>query len=271
MLHNKLLKRTSRYKHQILEEYLSKWLIRHSRNHRVLHYIDFFAGPGRYRDDRPGSPLVVLHAARKALQGTNTTLCMVLVEKDGGTYHRLTQVLSRSVVPRHHVQILMLHGDARHAAITLLPLVDGQSPVFCFIDPYGLPLPLTQLNRILRRPYAEVLVTFMYYRIQMSLYNPKCSEHMVELFGGTTWRDYRNKETRSSESRLLDYYERRLAAPYRTRLRIPFSPEDNLPNPSSRTKYFLVHATHSRHSHVLMRYACQNIEQRIGLPLWPRR
>jgi three-Cys-motif partner protein len=254
MQDNSMLKQTSRYKHKILEEYFSAWLKRYGRNHRTLFYIDFFAGPGKYSNHFPGSPLVVLRAARKILRGTRTKLCMILIEKQKSIYTHLNQEILHSFTPGENIQIFNICGNSYQVGGTLVNILQEKYPSFCFVDPYGFPLPVSLLNKILSRPNTEIFLNFMYFRILMSLHNPKCRFRMNELFGHKYW--YRNfkhgQYPAAPECHLLTYYESKLMSEYKTRFRIPFSPEDRVSNPLGRTKYYLLHLTNSRNSYLQM-------------------
>ena len=51
-------------KHKILRRYFEAWLPILATTQGRLLYIDGFAGPGEYQNGAPGSPLVILNAAR---------------------------------------------------------------------------------------------------------------------------------------------------------------------------------------------------------------
>lgn len=52
----------SRGKHRILRAYMDAWFPIMTRHNRRVVVVDGFAGPGRYTNGEPGSPLILLGA-----------------------------------------------------------------------------------------------------------------------------------------------------------------------------------------------------------------
>ena len=76
----------TRAKHQILQEYLKRWLPilaqqsqKLRRNQRLL-YVDGFAGAGEYSDNIPGSPIVAIQTALKSASTFTVPVRIKLVE-----------------------------------------------------------------------------------------------------------------------------------------------------------------------------------------------
>jgi three-Cys-motif partner protein len=249
------LKITSRYKHHILEQYFSEWLKRYGKYHRLLIYIDFFAGPGKYENHFPGSPLIVLRAARKVLKENKTKLCMILIEKQKRIYKQLNDEILRFSIPQENIQIHNICANSLQAGESLIRLFQDNTPTFIFVDPYRYPLGQPLLNRFLTRKHNEILLNFMFFRINMGLYNPKVITKGNQLFGCRNWGRYLFTKQNKFPLRpnIVGFYENRIHARYKAHFRVPFSPEDKVPNPKNMTKYYLILFTNSRKSNQTMR------------------
>jgi three-Cys-motif partner protein len=62
-------KKQTRIKHEILYNYLTRWMSILGRpqrdRRRVMHYVDGFAGSGRYEKDHPGSPIIAMEVGQE--------------------------------------------------------------------------------------------------------------------------------------------------------------------------------------------------------------
>jgi three-Cys-motif partner protein len=153
-------------KHAILRGYLEAWFpILGSRQKRIVYY-DGFAGPGRYKNEEPGSPLVALEVACQHQKILTGEVIFIFVEDDG----KRAEWLEQRELPKLHLpsnfKTQVLHDNFANALRSMLDQLDSQglqlAPTFAFIDPFGMTgLPFELIARLLRRKSCEVLVTFM--------------------------------------------------------------------------------------------------------------
>lgn len=158
------------YKHKLLKGYIPAWIGKvgsTSTGRRVIVY-DAYSGPGRYNDEQPGSPELLVDTAEDMAklrsvfsvfsekdQGYCDTLCEMLAKKgiDSRTYE-----VRRGPVEDHIGEVL---NDARDL------------PLFVFLDPYGLTIPFDSVVDVLRhrdkantpvlqQPKTELLLNFSY-------------------------------------------------------------------------------------------------------------
>jgi three-Cys-motif partner protein len=172
------LKHVSRIKHQILNGYFGAWAGILSKSFNRLAYFDCFAGDGRYVDEHgqplPGSPQQAVGIATSLVNKTKElSLTLGFIERDEVKAARLRADLT-SVATPPGLKCSVLAGDARDLVDQVLKALQsrtGTVPTLFFVDPYGHPLPVPILKRLLAIPKAEVLVNLMWYRISMDLGN----------------------------------------------------------------------------------------------------
>lgn len=121
----------SRWKHAILEEYL-RIMAAVLRQHRVICFVDGFAGPGKYQDNQDGSPLLAArHAEKLALNNETYKLKCINVELDANVFANLqnaTQPFQEFVTNMN-----MGFGEAVPAILSQI----GSFPTLFFLDPIG--------------------------------------------------------------------------------------------------------------------------------------
>ena len=79
------LKPHSIAKHSILKAYISAWVSIVGQKFSDLLYVDGFAGPGIYKDEEQGSPIVVIDCINKALnllKNTNLRIKLCFIDND---------------------------------------------------------------------------------------------------------------------------------------------------------------------------------------------
>ncbi|MCL5286836.1 MAG: three-Cys-motif partner protein TcmP [Acidobacteria bacterium] len=251
------LKRVSRVKHVILENYLPPWAkILGSRNSQLA-YVDCFAGPGQYEmDGKPvkGSPVIAVEAAIKLVRSRHVeSLLLHLVDNEPRQVERLETHLKDLQPYPPNLTVTVTCADSRSFVPKLLQDLHPQVPAFFFIDPYGHPLPLPVINRILRRERTEALINLMWFRINMDLSNPAMQSHLDELFGDDDWHNqpfmqmHRDKRERA----FLAYFISRLGAAHALQFRIRHDAEDI--QGGHRTKYYLLHLSNHVRAALLMK------------------
>ncbi|MDX2710104.1 three-Cys-motif partner protein TcmP, partial [Streptomyces sp. PA03-6a] len=153
----------------------------------------------RYENGEPGSAEIALRvAAHHRSVGLN--LSCFFVEQAPKSFQRLEEVVSgyrsRGVTARAH------HGEVDGVLDDVVIQARGV-PLFLFLDPCGLCLPMERLVEVLarqrpeRRPATELLMNFSMmavWRLGGHVRSPKGNEKSLERFdavcGGRWWREY---------------------------------------------------------------------------------
>jgi len=263
------LKRVSRIKHQILLKYLPAWQRILGSAHHKLAYIDCYAGPGQYEfsgQQAPGSPIIALETAKDFLRTTQQgELALLFVEKDQRARESLEGVLEKHKPFPAHLNVYVLDEDAKDLLGELLRTVPNWAPTFFMVDPYGHPLTIPIINGILHRPRTEALITFMYYRINMDVGNPRAQARVDEMFGHRDWRKQNFLKLRGykREVAFLNYFLGELQADYKLPFKLRFDPEDRVP--PSRTKYYLIHVSNHSKAVLLMKEVMWTLGDEEGI------
>jgi three-Cys-motif partner protein len=254
------LKRVSRIKHQILTRYLPSWAVILGSTFDLLYYVDCFAGPGRYESDGDlvdGSPIIAVNAGKEfAAKNLGKKLGLVLVDDDATQLRQLQDCLNSTLPYPANFKVVTRLADS-HA---LIPEIVKQikrrrtAPSFFLVDPYGHPLSISVMNDILALPRSELLINFMWYRINMDMTNGAVQHHVSELFGDDAWKQqpFISQHGMVKEKSALRYFSNRLSAQYVLPFRIRYdAQEDRVAG--SRTKYYLIHASNSLKAVLLMK------------------
>ncbi|MDR7311316.1 three-Cys-motif partner protein [Nocardioides luteus] len=167
-----------------------------SKNNRVS-FIDGYAGPGRYEDGSEGSGAMLLRKAKElAAMSRPRKVELHFVEDDEETVAKLRAVVEAEA---EDVEYTITDGDiSKHLPVLLDAVKD--IPVFVYLDPCGLPIPLEEVAAIFDRPSGpgtsatEVLInlTASLRRFAGMLYSDKAVENSLKkldaVCGGAWWR-----------------------------------------------------------------------------------
>ncbi|WP_103514983.1 three-Cys-motif partner protein TcmP [Streptomyces sp. SM10] len=163
-------------KHRLYERYLDAWwpiLLQTSQRTgyarpRVT-LLDAFAGPGRYQDGEPGSPVFILerllnHSAVDRMHLSPQRVHLVFIERDPARHQHLLGELhdhfgSLRDLPVH---LEIQRGDAGTDSLPLLTRLGAWGhPILGIFDSWGsVNVPLDAMRRIARNPSSEVVTTF---------------------------------------------------------------------------------------------------------------
>ena len=154
-----------------------------NRSSGKIAYIDLFAGPGRYADGSPSTPLKVL---QKAIESPDIRdrLVAIFNDVDEGNVLSLKKEISR--LPG--ISTLRYEPDLKNFEVgeEIAEGFEGMHfvPTLLFIDPWGYKgLSLRLINSVLKDWGCDCIFFFNYNRINQSLSNPMVMEHMNSLFG----------------------------------------------------------------------------------------
>lgn len=251
------LKRVSRVKHVILEKYFPSWATILGSRNSELAYIDCFAGPGQYEMEGipvKGSPIIAVEEAIRLLQERHVrSLLLYLVDDEVKQVERLENYFNGLQPYPQNLKVNVVCEDSRSFVPDLLRDLGAQMPAFFLIDPYGHPLPLSVIRKILRRQRTEVLINLMWFQINRDLNNPKVEARLNELFGDTLWRDqpFMNLRGAEREKAFLAYFISKLGASYVRQFRIRYDVEDS--RGGDGTKYYLLHVSNHVKAALLMK------------------
>lgn len=148
-------------KHAIIDQYATPFASKtgsRSIDNRVA-FIDGYAGPGRYDDGEEGSGAMLLRKAHE-LARFPRKLELHFVEQDPDTVAQLRKVVEAEGAD---VTTTITDGDISRHLPALLDAAKG-IPVFVYLDPCGLIIPMDEVARIFDRagglgaPATEVLI-----------------------------------------------------------------------------------------------------------------
>ncbi|GAA0897901.1 MULTISPECIES: three-Cys-motif partner protein TcmP [Streptomyces violaceusniger group] len=189
------------FKHELLRRYIPPFggmTSRQSRDKRVV-YLDGYAGEGRYESGEPGSAEIAMRVA-SYYRSRGLNLSCFFVEEQAKSFERLLEVLqtyrARGVDARAH------RGEVDGVLDDVVLRARGV-PLFLFLDPCGLCLPMERLVDVLARrrpgtrPATELLMNFSMMAVRRlggHVTSPKGNEKSLERFdavcGGRWWREY---------------------------------------------------------------------------------
>lgn len=134
-------------KHGILRKYLPVFANKTGSFAGQVIYLDCFAGPGSYDDQSDGSPALALQTAEMlaGFQG-KASLHAHLIERDSDCVKSL-----RKFLEERGSDWEVHDGLADQYVPGILDSLDKSTPLFAFIDPFGLPIPFDMVVRIMKR------------------------------------------------------------------------------------------------------------------------
>ena len=121
----------SKIKDQILGQYMPAYLAKVSKLGKPIILIDAFAGPAKFDDGSPGSPLIICQAAERHVQDRYLA---IFVNKEQDQHEKLSYVLSRFIDQNRVIPIL---GNADAILGWVNEILEDQT-VFLYLDPFGL-------------------------------------------------------------------------------------------------------------------------------------
>ncbi|MHC4396833.1 MAG: three-Cys-motif partner protein TcmP [Planctomycetota bacterium] len=250
-----------RIKHILLEKYLTAWIpILGKWNSRIC-YFDAFAGRGEYTrrdeysDSALGSPVIALKLADQLEKYFGEFIC-ILVEKDEDNFENLEKVLERekaNIENWNKIKVIKENGEFADVVDGIFKDLEKEknmlAPSFFFVDPFGFSgIPFKVVERILANPKTEVFFNFMVRDISRFLEHSKLTDVFTELFGTEEWKDLVGLPDR--EKALIELYRKRLhevvGVKYSWHFRVCESK-------STRTLYYLIHATNNSKGHSIMK------------------
>lgn len=185
-------------KHAIINQYATPFASKtgsRSLDHRVA-FIDGYAGAGRYDDGAEGSGAMLLRKAHElAAMSSPRQVELHFVEQDPVTVAKLRNVVAAD---GNGLTVTVDDGDISVHLPKLLRAADG-IPLFAYLDPCGLIIPMDEVVSIFNRPSGtaptEVLINLTAHLRRfagmLTSDNPiEASLRRVDaVCGGDWWRD----------------------------------------------------------------------------------
>ncbi len=248
--HFKLYTEQNRVKHVILSKYFGAYTRVLARVVNAFHYIDAFAGPGRYEGSHPGSPLLVL----KLLSQQQLPFVGSFVENDAVLHEQLIAEISHHPILDHQVEEpFVRQGRFEDFVDEILsrPIYGryGRVATFGFVDPCGVTgIRMRDLVRLLSLRFGECLLFWNYDGINRWLGGILAGSHdregLVELLGSAdnVEEALRIFETGGfqKELQLRDLFIETLKSYSGARYILPFRVENRL---ADRTSHYLFHCS----------------------------
>jgi three-Cys-motif partner protein len=217
------------YKHKLIKSYIPAWVGKvgsTAQDKRVIVY-DAYSGPGRYEDDEPGSPelLVDTAVAMAQLRSVRT----VFSEKEKSYCERLASLLDEKGVDPSTYKVRV--GPVEDHVDAVIDEA-GDLPVFVFLDPYGLTISFDRVVSVLKcrdkpgysrllQPKTELLMNFSYEAVRRisgvvrseKTYAAREGQiaSLNDALGGDWWQELALEEPEGWVQQVLEGYAKRVA------------------------------------------------------------
>lgn len=241
-------------KHDILRRYLQAWFpILNRYNDRIV-YIDGFCGPGRYKGDEPGSPIIAIDVAANHRRTMRGELVFLFLDERQDRIDHLQQELNAASIPAHFKVVVECGKFDEKFGQALNSLgKDGTplAPTFAFVDPFGFSgIPFSIIKKLLDQPRCEVFITFMVDAVNRFLEHPedRIVQHIVNAFGTKESIEIAKKNGNRVEL-LRTLYQRQLESIAK------FVRYFEMRDRNNRTQYYLFFATNNELGHLKMKEA----------------
>lgn len=173
----------SRVKAEMVVDYFDAWSRIMAKRANRIGYLDFFAGPGRYKTGEKSTPLLILE---RALAREDLTDQLVTLFNDANpdfTSALKTEIDALPGIDRLKHQPQIITGEISDE---LIEHFEGIKTIPClsFVDPWGYKgLSLRLIRAVIKDWGSEAVFFFNYNRINMGIGNKLVEPHMRDLFG----------------------------------------------------------------------------------------
>lgn len=178
----------TKMKHQVFNDYVDKWIKIVGKYHK-LNYIDGFGGIGAYTDGDGrvffGSPVLVAEAIEKITSRLQRKVKIVVIDKEKENLDNIEKIFKHNKIA---IEPMLINQDFDKAINDILDKVSNPAPTFVFVDPFGFKIRMETLERIMRIDKSEILLNFMFTRVNQFLSSPKIESTCNDLFGCEDWK-----------------------------------------------------------------------------------
>jgi three-Cys-motif partner protein len=237
-------------KHELLREYLKRWLPIIGSWSPGMNYVDGFAGPGQYLGGEEGSPIIAIREAMGHKIPPKGRVHFIFIERNPIRATHLKALLEQRFPAASLPKGWVYSVETNEFEESVGKAVDGiekrganLAPTLAFVDPFGFAgLPMSTIRRVLSFPHCEVFVTLMTGFITRFLEDDR-SDTLDGLFGSKAWRNLRGLSGDPRTRGILALYESGLKSVAGAKFVRTFE----IQNDVGRVLYHLVFATnHSR-------------------------
>ena len=211
------LKRNTQVKHDILSEYLQRWMAtlsgRDPHEERTFHYVDGFAGRGSYSRGEPGSPIIAMRIGQELhdFRGGRVFLRCYNVEQKRDNFESLEREVEANRSRYRSVRVKNDCGAFQKHSANILKCIPPGENTFVFIDPFGYRgVELAQVLKFLERRRSEVFTTFMSNYIGQYLTDQNRAAAMDAIFDTKEWRRIAESPTGSQQAAVVELYGKQL-------------------------------------------------------------
>jgi three-Cys-motif partner protein len=177
----------SSVKSEIVRKYFWAWakvIIPTAKKYKgKIGYIDLFAGPGTYQDGTKSTPILILE---RAIQEPDMRDMLVAQFNDANPEHAAS--LQKTINSLPGIESMKYHPTVYNdeVGIGFAKVFENKNlvPILLFLDPWGYKgVSIELIGSVLKHWGCDCILFFNYNRIQVSLTNPRVTEHMDALFG----------------------------------------------------------------------------------------
>jgi three-Cys-motif partner protein len=177
----------SRIKSRIVAKYFWAWArvissTMKGQGSRIA-YMDLFAGPGKYKDETPSTPVIVL---QKAIKDPRLREMLVTVFNDKTAEFARSLQNTIDAIPGIETLKYKPRVENEEVGQKIVESLQGTRliPTLLFADPWGYKgLSIALISSVLQNWGCDCLFFFNYNRINPGLNNEIVREHMNDLFG----------------------------------------------------------------------------------------
>lgn len=248
-------------KHELLKNYLNAWLeiIDRSPQFRAMAYIDTCCSYGEYQEGQPGSPIWAYRLAIERERPLKTRTFLRFIDKDKKATQHLQQRLE-GLTQLPNVDWKVISSPFEEVIDVVLNEIDGSTrgttPLFVFLDPWGINIPFSIIERLLRRQSSEVFVYLNIPGIIRNLENPDGAPVVQSLYGTSAVCGLKH-DARLPET-LRDLYLEQLKKAAGSEHVFSFGMQDRYDN----LKYYLCFATRNRLGFLKMKESMWRLDNR---------
>lgn len=231
----------TRIKHAVLASYLDKWFTILGRYNK-LNYIDGFCGMGAYKDSKGaihfGSPVLGILNYEKIHKPKGKRINFLFIDQDPDKLENVKRILKEKkceTVPHFR------EGNFDDVINEMLDRVAALAPTFVLIDPFGFKgVRIDTIKRIMERDKTEIVLNFMFTRINEFLGAPNVETILNDYFGPCDWKSLVELHGFDREKALMSLYRNQLKTYAKVSYVYPYPVE--FPS-ARRTYYYLFHLT----------------------------
>ncbi|MFC1600830.1 three-Cys-motif partner protein TcmP [Candidatus Sumerlaeota bacterium] len=210
-------------KHQILRSYLQAWapilsrrLRREPLGRNCLLFVDGFAGPGIYRKDEDGSPVLAIKTILDHSVELPVPVRFLFIEEKSERYAslkcRIADLKGQTDASSRIDKITLQQGECSRVLTEGIDRYDRQKrplgPAFFFLDQFGYShVPMNLIGRIMSHPQCEVLVYLNWEKMNRFMGDSRKWDALNRAFGGEEWKPALNMQGEERKEHILQIYK----------------------------------------------------------------